>query len=339
MWLVINHTSYAADRTWVQDRDANKIWFVLVKATFDILADGTTSLAEKQESVLRVAQPRGKFGESSLIYESDILGLKPATDIVVNGHAWAPNGRPVASVDVGFAVGPVRKILRVFGDRVWERTVMRGIAMSTPRPFSRIPLEYERAFGGWDRTASDLADHRLESRNPVGTGFVCNLAGLDGTRLPNFEYGDRLIASWKDRPTPAGFGPVDCAWSPRRELAGTYDGEWQRTRAPLWATDFDPRYHQCAPGDQQVQGYLRGGEPMRLLNLSASGSLSFRLPRVYPFFETRIGRERIEHRGRLCTVLLEPDVPRVIMTWQTSLVCNDRVDELDGTIVTEKEVL
>jgi hypothetical protein len=88
-----------------------------------------------------------------------------------------------------------------------------------------------------------------------------------------------------------------------------------------------------------VPGYLRGGEPIRLLNLTAWGSLSFHLPRVYLFFETRIGRERIEHRGRLCTVLIEPDVPRVIMTWQTSLVCNDRVDDLDETIVTEKEIL
>jgi hypothetical protein len=73
--------------------------------------------------------------------------------------------------------------------------------------------------------------------------------------------------------------------------------------------------------------------------MTASGCLRFALPKIYPFFETRFGSERVEHRGRLCSVIVEPDAPRVILAWQTSLVCNHRVDELDATVVSEKRFI
>jgi hypothetical protein len=36
------------------------------------------------------------------------------------------------------------------------------------------------------------------------------------------------------------------------------------------------------------------------------------------------------------TVLVEPDVPRVILVWQSVLPCHRLVDELDKTVVREK---
>ena len=79
MWIVENNTPFAAERSWVQDRDANKIWIVVVKATFDVLWDGTTRLADEQVPVLRLGKHGGSPVESSLIYEADLLGVKPAT--------------------------------------------------------------------------------------------------------------------------------------------------------------------------------------------------------------------------------------------------------------------
>jgi hypothetical protein len=179
----------------------------------------------------------------------------------------------------------------------------------------------------------------MEARNPIGTGFATQAAHCLGSRVPNVEYPGELIGSWNDHPQPAGFGPLECHWSPRRELAGTYDEKWRQGRFPLWAEDFDQRYNNCAPADQQVTGFLRGGESVELVNLSHDSMLAFRLPRIYPFFRTRFGYEQVEHRARLSTVIVEPDVPRVIMTWQTSLVCNHKVDELDSTVVTEKRAI
>ena len=149
-----------------------------------------------------------------------------------------------------------------------------------------------------------------------------------GMPLPNIENPNQPIAVWKDRPAPAGFNAIDCAWSPRRELAGTYDEHWRRTRFPSWAQDFDPRYHNYAPKDQQVDGYLIGGERVDVTNMSEQGTLSFHIPEVRLAFRTRFGPERIDHQGQLCTGIVEPNVPRVILAWQTSLICNRREDQL-----------
>lgn len=49
--------------------------------------------------------------------------------------------------------------------------------------------------------------------------------------------------------------------------------------------------------------------------------------------------ERIRHRGRLHTVILEPDVPRVLMVWHTSLPCRGKKLKLTGTTIIEKPYL
>ena len=335
MWIVSNKTPYCAEGTWVQDRDANKVWLVVVKATFDIRADGSTCLSDNLIPALRMAEPVGVAG-ASLTYESDLLGVKPCTDILVRGSAWVPGGRRRSSLDVELEAGPIKKCLRVFGDRVWKRGPM-GLGISRAQEFESMPITYERAYGGWDRTPPDPADHRIESRNPVGTGFVSRKRHCVDVRLPNVEYRNQLISSWKHRPPPAGLNAVDCSWSPRRELAGSYDVEWRQNRFPLWAENFDQHYHNCAPRDQQAPGFLQGGEAFNLINLSREGRLAFVLPRLHLSFHTRFGRERVEQRAQLCTVIVEPDFPRVIVAWQTHLVCNHRTDELDETVVTEEQ--
>lgn len=333
MWIVTNKTPYAAEGTWVQDKDANKLRLTIVKATFDIRANGSTHLSDEQLPVLRMAEPISE-PDKSLTYESDLLGVKPCTDILVNGNAWAPGGKRRPSIDVQITAGRVKKRLRVFGERVWERGLM-GMDISGAQEFESMPIIYEKAYGGWDRLSPDPTEHRMDDRNPIGTGFSIQKAHCVGMRLPNVEYPDHLIGSWKHRPPPAGFNAVHCSWSPRRNLAGTYDDQWLENRFPLWAEDFDPRYHNCAPRDQQAPGFFRGGEVVDLINLSREGRLTFKLPTVRLSFQTRFGAERVEHQAQLCTVILEPEIPRVIMSWQTHLVCNHRVDELDETIVTE----
>ena len=43
MWALENRTPYAAERTWVLDKNAAKSWVVVVKGTFNILVDGDKS--------------------------------------------------------------------------------------------------------------------------------------------------------------------------------------------------------------------------------------------------------------------------------------------------------
>jgi hypothetical protein len=331
-----NRTSYAAERTIVMDKAGEKSWVVAVKATYNIAKDGTTQLASVQKPPLYSAEYTGEPGKSSIVYEADLIATKPTTDVLINGQAYAPAGRPAEAVDVSMDVGDLKKRLRIFGDRHWYIGFLGRLTHSRPAKFERIPITYERAFGGWDRTNPTLTKQRLYSKNPIGSGFATRAQHLDGRALPNVEYPQYLISSWKDRPSPAGFGAIASYWSPRLELAGTYDDEWMEKKFPLLPDDFDSRFYQSAPPDQQAGNYLRGGESVTLENLTESGRLRFSLPKVYLAFSTRFGGQKLEHRASLQTVVIEPDVPQVIMVWQTSLACHHLLDQLDETIIWEK---
>jgi hypothetical protein len=335
MWQVDNRTPFAAERGWVRDRNGAEVWLVAVKSTFDISANGVTEISNEQPPVLRVPEYHGEPGQSSMKYEADLVLTKTTTDVTVIGQAYAPRGEPVTELDVGFRVGPVEKVLRISGDRKW------GLArMSSPEPFTTMPIVYERAFGGVDRV-SPQPERDWDWRNPLGTGFAISRDNLTGIALPNIEYANERVGSWNARPRPAGFGPVPGHWQPRVAFAGTYDDEWMKTRQPLLPRDFDDRFYQCAPADQQAPAFLRGGEPVVLKNLTPAGDLRFALPKVFFGFETRFydGTRQIHTQRRLHSVILEPDYPRVSLVWHSALPCHFKVQKLERTIVTLKTLL
>jgi len=332
MWSITNDTPFAAERCWVRDREGAEVWLVAVKATFLIATDGSLRLAEAQAPVCVAPVHRGKPGASSLLYDSDLHHTKLNTDIVVNGHAYAPGGRPAAKVVVRLHVADVDKSLTVFGERTWKRTVI-GLSPSEPLPFDKLPLVYERAYGGHDPGAPHGA---WDVRNPVGIGYALHGHDAAGRPLPNVERRDALIGSWND-PEPAGYGPIAGHWASRAQYAGTCDEAWMRDRQPLLPDDFDDRYYQCVPPDQQTRGFLLGGESVVLDNLTPGGLLSFRLPRLTIGFKTDFEDGSSErHAGKLHTVILEPDVPRVMMVWHTQLPCHHKVLKLRTTHLTLK---
>ncbi|CAK8712894.1 DUF2169 domain-containing protein [Candidatus Electrothrix aarhusensis] len=338
MWAIENHTPFAAERCWVRDKNGAEVWLVAVRATFDIYPDGLIEIAKEQGEVCMAPQYTGEPGQSSLLYESDLHHCKAATDVLLHGHAYGPQGREVRHVNVRMQVGRMSKTLRVFGDRSWDKGLMGGMNISGPQPFSKMPITWERAFGGADQKSSNPKKHSWEPRNLIGTGFAAEEDHAVGDQLPNIEDPARLISSWKDRPVPAGFGPVPGNWQPRLALAGTYDKKWEEEKQPLLPDDFDERFYQCAPEDQQIPGYLHGGEPVELHNLTPQGLLKFKLPTVKLNCTTRFARESIPHEASLHSVILEPDHPRLIMVWHTHLPCHHQVLKLEKTIITDKEI-
>lgn len=315
MWQLVNNTPFAADKTLVADKNGVDMWVVAVKCTYTIRPDGTTEVAEEQKEIVPEPKHRSDAAKTALLHESDLDYTKVTTDVVLNGSAYAPPDRLATQIDVGMKVGSIQKVLRVFGDRVWERGGPFGISLSRPQPFQRMPITYERAFGGTDDTG-------WEPRNPVGTGFATDLARLVGKPGPNIEDPRALIVSWKDRPPPAGFGPVARHWLPRVRFAGTYDERWKKERLPLLPEDFDERFFQYAPADQQAPEFLKGTEQVDLRNLTPGGRLSFTLPGEFPVFRTRLAGRVMDHRAKLYSIILEPDIPRVMLLWSTSLPCH-----------------
>jgi hypothetical protein len=135
---------------------------------------------------------------------------------------------------------------------------------------------------------------------------------------------------------PAGFGPIDPAWLPRRALAGTYDEDWVKTRKPLLPGDYDPAFALCAPADQRLARPLTGGERFGLLNMTREGTLVFDLPRISLGFTSFFGRKRRPHPALLATVLVEPEEERLSLVWQSTLrVPAPETDSLDATEVAE----
>ena len=65
---------------------------------------------------------------------------------------------------------------------------------------------------------------------------------------------------------------------PRRAFAGTYDAQWQRTRAPYLPEDFDQRFLQCAVPEFAFDRYLAGGEPIEIEGCAPDGAISFKVP-------------------------------------------------------------
>jgi hypothetical protein len=339
MFLVDNRTPYAADRTSIIDKRGAVLWVVVVKATYDITPDGGTTLARDQVPPTLVPVHHGDPARSSVLYETDLVPPKPATDILVTGHAHAPGGRPCTEFTVGFDLAGLRKVLVVRGDRRFARFLGAVVRPGPMTPVVRVPLVYERAYGGFDDRDPDPARQRLDARNPVGCGVAARAEHLVGQPVANFEYPGADVT----RAGPAGFGPIASHWKPRSDHAGTYDAAWVRSRKPLLPEDFDERHFNCAPADQQLRGGLPRDARLLLHNLSPRGTVSIAIPRVhlrYTTFFTRAARQpHLHHRGKLNTILAEPEQGRLTLVWSTALDCGRDVDHIKATRVRAKEAI
>src|SRR5512137_799693 len=142
-----NRTRFATDLAPGLDAHGTEHAVVVVKGTFSAAPGKDLALAEEQLPVAWGDTFHGKVGQSSLRVAGDAALRKPGTDLYVVGAAKAA-GRPATHVDVGLAVGSsIRKVLRVFGDRRWERTLGTWSA-TPPAPFESMPVTWERAYGG-----------------------------------------------------------------------------------------------------------------------------------------------------------------------------------------------
>ena len=223
-------------------------FFVTALGYFDLLEPGDFDLETRMWPMVSAA-----LGGTPL----DVGMPKPRGEVLVIGAASPPGGRPVTQMAVEFAVGAVRKRLTVIGDRHWELT-NDGPAFTRPLPFTRMPLTWDRAFGG-----PEFAD------NPAGTGHGAAAALSEGrlVRLPNIEDAAGLILDAQQAPRPVGCGPLDVMTPARQRFAGTYDDEWLKRLHPGHAADFNWAFYNTAPRDQWFPGFLKGDERIRIAGM------------------------------------------------------------------------
>jgi hypothetical protein len=294
---------------------------VIIKATWGLGSGEEPDLAEQQLPIVPRDQRNGDAPDASIRYAADVAWPKAATDVALVGHAHPERGQQ-AAVDVGLSVGSLEKVVRVFGDRAWYRAGGAWV-ITPPLPIERVPLVYERAYGGRDTTDANPARHAWERRNPVGTGFAVapRPERLEGLSAPNLEDPRQPLRSWNDRPSPAGFGFVDAYWEPRVRFGGTYDDMWRRSRAPLLPHDFDERFFNAAHPDLIVPGYLTGGEAVTVRNAGLGPRLSFRLPRRRLSTIVLHKTSTLTAEPRLDTVWIDADSRRLVTVWRAAFAC------------------
>lgn len=325
---LVNETQFAACLTMEMNSDACEVVALTVKATFSIAPQERPALAAKQRDIAYADIFHGEPGVSSIAYEADITIGKTATDVVLVGHA-IPQSPPERETLVTVSIGKHRQTVKVFGDRYWD-SVMGVTKKTSPELFEKIPLIYERSFGGVDNSHPNPNYHEYEERNPVGTGFRAkhSLLPVGGTKLPNLENPKQLISSPKDRPEPAGFGFIAKNWLGRRKFAGTYDSKWMQTRMPLLAQDFDPRFYSAASQGLTLDRWIMGGDTIRVVNASVHGPLSIKIPTIQLNASLLIDARPEAIDMLLDTVIIDTDLDEMILVWHGVANIHGLVDRL-----------
>jgi len=326
---VDNGTPFAFESFFLMDEGGRPLLVPLLKATFDIVPGKGLKRAEVQAPIDAAGRRVQEADDSSYLNEPECTTFfKPATDVAFIATAFAPHAGAATS-NVALGVGKLRKTLVVRGNRSWVQ-LDTGIRMTAPEAFESIPLVYERALGGWDR--SDPERPAYEPRNPAGVGFRAPEAPFVEGPLPNIEDPDDPVTTYgqSPSPSPAGVGFVSPGWEPRIRLAGTFDASWRQERLPLFPTDFDRRFFNAGSPGLVADGYLAGNEEVFVEGASKNGRLSFALPGVRtPSCRVGIRRHPDEDvKLRLDTIVIDTDAMCVSLLWRGHLALPDSAHDV-----------
>lgn len=242
---------------------------VIVKRTYDIDPDGRCHLADQQEPVHDDAVPHEEVEPPRVSpprFDNDCFAFKAATDLILQGAAYTyDSSRTQTTVEL--QVGDVHRAIRVHGDRQceWVRGLLQFTAAAA---FERMPIRYDRAYGGQDvvaleRNGDEICDAfdsvrpewQLSTtspyhypRNPSGVGYLiqADTESTVGLHVPNLEFPfdpitpERLavkdVDGWMSGPLPACFDWSEQSWFPRIAYLG-----------------FVPSHHTPAQAVQEIQ--------------------------------------------------------------------------------------
>lgn len=317
-----NETDLPAALFALPDPDGVEALHLVVQRTFALTPGGPTH--RDQRPIDRVDALGGEGPAAWLRRPGVVHVAKAFTEVLLEAEAVAPGGSAVTALDVGLQVGPLRRALRVVGDRYF--TGLRAPLATEPEPFLRVPLTPHRAFGG----AGD-------ARNPLGVGWWPtdrDIAGRRGQRLPNVEDPAAMLRAPGDAPTPALVTPLPPSWHPRAGYAGTYDEAWAQRRAPFLPVDFDRRFAQVAAPAQWVSPGLYGGEPITLVHVADAPRIESRVPAQGLAAEAWWAGRAVPLPMRLETLHLFPAEGVGTVVYRAMLRCGPRLLDVAAVTVT-----
>jgi hypothetical protein len=313
------------------DPERRSILVVLAKRTYTFVPGQPCEVAPEQLA-LRTQPVFDADRGNLLITDVETYPWKLLTDVVVRGHVY-PEGKGYANAEV--RVAPFVKTLSVHGDRCCTRAADGRVLFSEPEPFEKMPLEYDRAYGGWDKRSearrgnrwSALAPYAQEGsdlhaynpfvypRNRHGRGYLVDATpeAIDELVLPNIEdpadllRPERLASghphAWHTMPLPAGTTWVPPAYFSRGAFVGMF---------PFWKDlpDTLPEFSRAfLPVEvKKVSVFDPSTHPL-VFRFTNGASPGLQVPYLRP--GARVGLSQMHASAKSFEIEVPNDVPRI----------------------------
>ncbi len=248
------------------------------------------------------------------------------------------------------------KTLRIHGKRRFHHRLGHWMAGGA-EAVAAVPLRWELAYGGTSRVMDAAGETLLDEAcyaNPLGCGWIeagwfnalerATQQRPDTLPAPQIEYPDHTqrTPDFVDQPhgidtaaqmaeqagtlrhRPAGFGWVGRAWAPRLARAGSYDDRWLQRRWPYLPKDFDFRYWNGAPDDQQIP-FPDPGFTLELTHLAdpqriGADVLTARLPAHRAFLRVLLDELGLPLPMQIDTVVIDTEALRVDIVWRAAVL-------------------
>jgi hypothetical protein len=291
----VNNTPFPVLAYQALDQHGQCFHVVTLRSTSEIKADGTLQFIPEQAPLTVTDEYHGELNKSSIRLESDLAPFKPKCDVIVNGKAYAPAGRPARRFTVGIKInGPTQP--RPLPPRpqglnptiapspaaiaAWQKEVeeLRAKPLQGPVILDRQlavcgPRYWEKgSFNGWALTPPEPI-MSLPLRYEYAYGGECRI-GLDDPAAKQVEPKYRLTAEQRrqhpDGPDKAPVAHRACESSP---LGMGFAEEWylkakkiKRVPAPQIDLPDDPVREFGKPYPAQGYGVIaKGWLPRRKL--------------------------------------------------------------------------
>lgn len=301
-----------------------------------VLTGKATFRIESGVAILDDQSPLPIFAEATavadVVHPRDVLPRKlPWFEVMLVGSV-AGHGEPTRTLS--FVVGERRQSMTIVGDRVWLQRADGTWTPSEPEPFERMPLSWDRAFGGTATiTIDDGALLELpHAPNPIGRGFDARpyldslktaLNAPEGyphirgeRRLPNLESPSAPMSAPSDTPMPVCWAPMPEACA--LKMAPLMDG----------VTD-EPSPDTPDARHESVLRALTQAHPDWLIDTPEAGAtvavqglgdndMSFELPRLRVIADYIVGHRLGERALTPEALVVDLDARRAMITYRTT---------------------
>ncbi|NOZ51723.1 MAG: DUF2169 domain-containing protein [Gammaproteobacteria bacterium] len=230
---------------------------LIAKGTFQLTPNAMVTLCDANDQhAVTGDEYLGNDKNNGLSYDADFAYFKPQTDVLLIGACHTPGRKAQPQCRVSFGVGDFIKSLLVLGNRQWLGGISGG-RTTQPETFIKMPLGYQYS-ALYNKYAEQQTSWSL--RNTINEQLP-----LPNVQPIDFNHAFTSSVSYE----PHGFSPIHRLWEQRASKMGYYKGNYLGDYWPWFPKDFDWRYFNAAPEDQQLHGYLRGDEKLYFENLHA----------------------------------------------------------------------